>query len=70
MINNLVFLLNLLFKSKVTAKKSSNSVPATNSGAGTSETKVQPAEKLSGQNNIPDASSVSAFMTRVSDLVK
>jgi acetyl-CoA carboxylase biotin carboxyl carrier protein len=55
---------------EVTAEKSSNSVPATKSGAGSSETKVQPVEKLSGQNKVPDASSVSAFMTRVSDLVK
>ncbi|KAF3444846.1 hypothetical protein FNV43_RR14539 [Rhamnella rubrinervis] len=55
---------------EVTAEKSSNSLPATKSGSGSSETKVQPVEKLSGQNNIPDASSVSVFMTRVSDLVK
>lgn len=65
-----MFLIDILSKSKVTTEKSSNSVPATKSGAQSVEGKAQPVEKLTGQNNIPDASSISAFMTQVSDLVK
>lgn len=65
-----MFLIDILSKSKVTTEKSLNSVPATKSGAGSVEGKAHPVEKLTGQNNIPDASSISAFMTQVSDLVK
>nr|AFP99173.1 biotin carboxyl carrier protein [Vernicia fordii] len=52
---------------EVLAEKSSNSVPVldNNSKVPSSEQKDEPAE-----NNIPDASAISAFMTQVSDLVK
>lgn len=64
-----LFLLNLLSILKVTAEKSSNSV-ATKPRVGSLEVKDESVEKLSGQNNIPDASPVSEFMTKVSELVK
>lgn len=49
--------------SKVTAEKSSNSTPINNT-----KSEDESVEKVS--NNIPDASSISAFMAQVSDLVK
>ncbi|KAL6139851.1 hypothetical protein ACLB2K_058152 [Fragaria x ananassa] len=49
--------------SKVTAEKPANSAPINNTKA-----EDESAEKVS--NNIPDASSISAFMAQVSDLVK
>ncbi|KAH7532712.1 biotin carboxyl carrier protein of acetyl-CoA carboxylase 2, chloroplastic isoform X1 [Ziziphus jujuba] len=56
-------------QAQVTAEKSSNSV-ATKPRVGSLEVKDESVEKLSGQNNIPDASPVSEFMTKVSELVK
>ena len=53
---------------KVTAEKSSNSVPINNkkSEDGSPEGK----DESSSQTNIPDAASISAFMAQVSNLVK
>ncbi|XP_062029759.1 biotin carboxyl carrier protein of acetyl-CoA carboxylase 2, chloroplastic isoform X2 [Rosa rugosa] len=52
-----------IFELKVTTEKPSNSAPINNT-----KSEDESAEKVS--NNIPDASSISAFMAQVSDLVK
>lgn len=56
---------------EVEAEKSSNSVPLSTKLIVPSEGKYESARKISSQKNtIPDASSISAFMSQVSDLVK
>lgn len=54
--------------SEVAAKESSNSVPVLDSAS--SKGKDESVEKPSGENTIPDAASISAFMAQVTDLVK
>ncbi|CAK9186026.1 unnamed protein product [Ilex paraguariensis] len=57
---------------EVAVEKPSNStvVPETKSGADLSDVKDETPEKVSVQNPIPDASLFSAFLSKVSDLVK
>ncbi|KAJ7974326.1 Biotin carboxyl carrier protein of acetyl-CoA carboxylase [Quillaja saponaria] len=60
------------FNEAATAEKSSNSAPVLSNGSvvDSPKEKDDTPGKLSGQSTIPDASSISAFMTQVSDLVK
>lgn len=55
---------------EVTAEKSSNSGLDTKSGATISQESNGTAAKLDREKIVPDASSISAFMSQVSDLVK
>ncbi|KAF8408187.1 hypothetical protein HHK36_007329 [Tetracentron sinense] len=65
-------ILNIVSTSKVVAEKSSNSspVPLIKLDVPSSEENCGPVEEPALQSTVPDASSISAFMTQVADLVK